>query len=77
MRAYWRAVLAVVWKDALLELRTKEIAISLLVFALLAVVVFNFAIDPTPRTAATVGPGILWGRHSLQRRAGSGPFVRY
>ena len=60
MRAYWRAVLAVLWKDALLELRTKEIAISLLVFALLAVVIFNFAIDPTPRMAAVVGPGILW-----------------
>ena len=60
MRAYWRAVFAVVWKDAMLELRTKEIVTSLLVFALLAVVVFNFAIDPTPSVVATVGPGILW-----------------
>ncbi len=47
-------------KDILLELRTKDILISMVVFGLLVIIVFNFAIDPTPQTVALVGPGILW-----------------
>ena len=60
MRAFWRPVLALLWKDTLLELRTKDIVVSVLVFALLTIVIFNFAFDPTPRTIALVAPGILW-----------------
>jgi heme exporter protein B len=51
---------ALVWKDILLELRAKDIVVSVLVFALLVIVIFNFAIYPTPATVALVAPGILW-----------------
>ena len=48
------------WKDVILELRTRDIVVSALVFALLVIVVFNFAVTPTPQTVAFVAPGILW-----------------
>ena len=60
MKNWWRAVLALVWKDVLLEARTKDMFIAVLVFALLVVVIFNFAISPTPQLVALVAPGILW-----------------
>ena len=60
MKDFLGPVLALLWKDVLLELRTKDIVVSVLVFALLAIVIFNFAIDPTPLMVAVVAPGILW-----------------
>ena len=55
-----RAALALLWKDILLEARTKDIVVAVLVFSLLVIVIFNFAIDPTPRLVAIVAPGVLW-----------------
>ena len=52
--------LAVVWKDVVLETRTKDTVVSVLVFALLVIVVFNFALNPTPQSVGLVAPGILW-----------------
>ena len=49
-----------VWKDILLELRSRELVISVIVFGLLVVIVFSFAIDPAPGQAKTLAPGILW-----------------
>jgi heme exporter protein B len=49
-------VFAIVWKDILSELRTREIAVSVLVFAILIIVIFNFAKD----AIGLVAPGILW-----------------
>ncbi len=60
MTASIRPVFAILIKDLLLEFRTKDILVSMLLFGLLVIVVFNFAIDPTPRMVATVAPGILW-----------------
>ena len=53
-------IFAILWKDVVLELRTKDIVVSALVFALLVIVVFNFAVTPTPQTVAFVAPGVLW-----------------
>ena len=53
-------MLAVLWKDVVLEVRTKDTVVSVFVFALLAIVVFNFAINPTPQNVGLVAPGILW-----------------
>ena len=52
--------LAVVWKDVVLETRTKDTVVSVFVFALLVIVVFNFALSPTPQSVGLVAPGILW-----------------
>ena len=60
MRAFWSPVLALLWKDVLQELRSKDTLVSVLVFALLVLVIFNFAINPTPQMVALVAPGILW-----------------
>ena len=60
MKSSTLAVAAILWKDIVLELRTKDIVVSALVFALLVIVVFSFAITPTPQTVAFVAPGILW-----------------
>lgn len=53
-------VLAILWKDMLTELRTREIIISVLVFSLLVLVIFSFAIDTGTESAEKAAPGILW-----------------
>ncbi len=60
MKTSMLAVLAILWKDVVLELRTRDIVVSALIFALLVIVVFNFAVTPTPQTVAFVAPGVLW-----------------
>lgn len=60
MKGFWGPVATLVWKDVLLELRTKDIVVSVLVFALLVIVIFSFALDPTPQMVAVVAPGVLW-----------------
>ncbi len=55
-----RPMAALVWKDLLLELRSREIVASALVFGFLVVVVFNFALKITPERMAELSPGILW-----------------
>jgi len=53
-------VLIIVWKDILLELRSRDLVVSVLVFGLLVVVVFNFALNNAPGRAEQLAPGILW-----------------
>ena len=53
-------IATMVWKDILLELRSRELVISVIVFGLLVVIVFSFAIDPAPGQAEALAPGILW-----------------
>ena len=59
MREFLRPVVALAWKDVLLEIRGRDIVVSVLVFALMVVVVFSFALNVTPR-AEELAPGILW-----------------
>lgn len=47
-------------KDLTIELRTKDLLSSMLVFALLVLVIFNFAFDLRGETLLLVAPGILW-----------------
>jgi len=58
---YLRKILAIVWKDIVAELRTKEMFSAMFVFAVLVIVIFNFAFElrgvDRVREAA---PGILW-----------------
>jgi heme exporter protein B len=57
---FWDQVFAIVRKDILSEIRTKESIVSVLVFTLLVIIVFNFAFDSSTQTMELVGPGILW-----------------
>ena len=60
MRDFWGPMAAMVWKDLVLEARSRELVVSVAVFGLLLVVIFNFALRPTPGQAAALAPGILW-----------------
>ncbi len=57
---FGRAVLAILWKDLAAELRGKELLSAMLVFALLVILAFNFALDLDPKTRANVTSGVLW-----------------
>ena len=54
----------------LLELRSRELIVSMLVFGLMLVVVFNFALSVTPQRVTTVAPGILWASFAFRRSPG-------
>ncbi len=64
---------AIVWKDILLELRTKERVSAVLVLALLTILVFVFALTPEQLNQPAFGSALLWvalvfaGMLSLQR----------
>lgn len=58
MKKFLGKVLTILWKDILSELRTRDIVVSVLVFALLVIVIFNFAFEP--ERVGLVAPGILW-----------------
>ena len=60
MKGLWVKVFAIFWKDILSEIRTKEIVTAVLVFALLVIVIFNFAFEPGAGTTGLAAPGILW-----------------
>jgi heme exporter protein B len=59
-RAYLRAIGAVVWKDIAAEWRSRELMGSMLIFALLVIIIFNFALELDIRTRETVTAGVLW-----------------
>lgn len=58
MKNSFDKVLIILWKDVLSELRMKDIATSVIVFALLVIVVFNFAFEPGK--IELVASGVLW-----------------
>lgn len=60
LQGYLRAIAAVVWKDLAMELRSRELLGAMLVFALLVILIFNFALELDVRTRATVTSGVLW-----------------
>lgn len=55
-----RSLGAIVGKDLRLELRRVEGLVTMAVFALLVVLVFVFAGDPTPEDLRRLGAGALW-----------------
>ena len=60
MSSALRPLLVMVWKDILLEVRSKDIIISVLVFGFLVAVVFNFALNVSPQRVSELAAGILW-----------------
>lgn len=60
LSGYLRALGAVVWKDLAAELRSRELLSSMLVFALLVILIFNFALELDARERANVTSGVLW-----------------
>ena len=58
--AFLRALQAIIWKDLAAELRSRELLSAMLVFALLVILIFNFALELDAKTRATVTAGVLW-----------------
>ena len=57
---FFRAMGAIVWKDLAAEVRSRELISAMLVFALLVILIFNFALELDIKTRATVTAGVLW-----------------
>lgn len=59
-RNFVRAVSAVVQKDLAAELRSRELLSAMLVFSLLVILIFNFALELDVKTRQSVTSGVLW-----------------
>jgi heme exporter protein B len=57
---YWKAIAAIAWKDLAAELRSRELVSAMLVFSLLVILIFNFALELDITTRRTVTSGVLW-----------------
>jgi len=60
LRLFWRALKAIIWKDLAAELRSRELLSAMLVFSLLVLLIFNFALELDAKTRSTVTAGVLW-----------------
>ena len=56
----WRQIMAVTRKDIISEFRTREIIVSVLMFTLLVIIIFNFAFGGTQSIMNAAAPGMLW-----------------
>lgn len=53
-------IFSVLYKEWMVESRSKQVLLSMMVFSLLIIVVFSFAFDPTKHVMKNVFPGIIW-----------------
>src|SRR5581483_8304920 len=57
---FFEQTLAILWKDIRCELRSKQTWMGMGMFALLVLVIFNFAFDLRVDNKAAIAPGALW-----------------
>jgi heme exporter protein B len=57
---FLKAIAAVVWKDLRAEFRSRELFSAMLVFSLLIILIFNFALELDIKTRQSVTAGVLW-----------------
>lgn len=60
MRQFCLQVWLILWKDIRYELRSKQTWLSMGMFALLVLIIFNFMFDGRAGNVALVAPGTLW-----------------
>lgn len=60
IRSFFRAMTAIIRKDITAEWRSRELFTAMLVFALLVILIFNFAMELDARARASVTSGVLW-----------------
>jgi len=58
--SFLRKVWAIFAKDIAAELHTREMVSAMLVFAVLALLIFSFALDLRGEVAEAAAPGVLW-----------------
>ncbi|OQY88154.1 MAG: hypothetical protein B6D41_11170 [Chloroflexi bacterium UTCFX4] len=69
---FFRQLYAILAKELQVEWRTKETLSAMLVFALLVLVIFNFAFDLQGVDIRVFGPGVLWVAFSFSGIIGLG-----
>ena len=57
---YLRQMGALIWKDVVVELRTRERIAAMGGFTILVGILFNYAIDPTVVEPQAIGAGLIW-----------------
>lgn len=57
---FFRQVYAILGKELAIEWRTREVLSAMLVFALVVLVIFNFAFELQGIDIRVLGPGLLW-----------------
>src|ERR1035437_854626 len=57
---FWGAAFAILRKDLRAEFRTKEVFNAAVVFALLVLVIFSLAFQPSSQEATEISGGLLW-----------------
>jgi heme exporter protein B len=60
MTPFFKVLWAVIWKDLASELRSRELVSAMLVFALLVILIFNFALELNAVARNEVTGGVLW-----------------
>src|SRR5438067_7827229 len=55
-----KPITAIIFKDIVIELRSKESISSMLMFGILVLVIFMFAFQASTVERATIAPGTLW-----------------
>ena len=58
--SFLKATLAIVQKDLAAEFRSRELLSAMLVFSLLVIIIFNFALELDIKTRQSVTAGVLW-----------------
>jgi heme exporter protein B len=58
--SFFHRIIAIVRKDVITELRTKEMLSSMIVFSLVAVFIFSIALDLSATSPLDTTPGLLW-----------------
>ncbi|MCL4527827.1 MAG: heme exporter protein CcmB [Chloroflexi bacterium] len=56
----FKATLAIAWKDLTAEYRSRELFSAMLVFSLLVILIFNFALELDIKTRQSVTSGVIW-----------------
>ena len=56
VRAYWR----IIYWDWIREAKRLDTILSMLLFAMITLMIFSFAIDPTSETGVRVRAGVIW-----------------
>lgn len=58
--SFLKATLAIVKKDLAAELRSRELLSAMLVFSMLVIIIFNFALELDIKVRQSVTAGVLW-----------------
>jgi heme exporter protein B len=58
--SFLKATFAIAWKDLAAEFRSREMFSAMLVFSLLVILIFNFALELDITTRQSVTAGVLW-----------------